>query len=169
MIANQFTVEADNVLIAQNIPCAMCGQGFKAGERGVLVPMPGEETGFYTRASTGENLPAIPVHVPCIERSNDLFAATAEFGRFVLMVMDGTIEWGPDMLDIMAGKAVNLGLAEMGPGMMFKSRFNNPPEPAAETAHSDQPAPDTNENSGRTDEGAGGHAPERGDQRGEGA
>ncbi len=170
MMPTQFIVQEGNPLVTQPIGCAMCGQPFKVGDLGVLIPMPGApDTGFYARVGP-DNVNAMPVHVPCVERANDLFTATAEFGRFVLQVMEGTVNWDADMLDLIAGKAVNLGLAEAaGPGMMFKSRFNKPAETPAETVHSDQPAPDTNENRSGTADGAEGNASERGDQRDPGA
>lgn len=169
MIPNQFTVQEDNPLAKEPIPCAMCGQPFKVGEAGVLIPMPGVESGYYLRSGEGKTTSAVPVHVPCLENANDLFQSAAEFGRFVLMVMEGTRDWDADMMDLIAGKAVNLGLARTDEAGMFQTRFNHPAGTPAETMHSDQPASDTNENSERTNEGAAGHAPDGGDQRAPGA
>lgn len=169
MIPNQFTVQEGNPLATEPIPCAMCGQPFKVGDAGVLIPMPGVESGYYLRSGEGNTVSAVPVHVPCMENANDLFQSAAEFGRFVLMVMEGTRDWDADMMDLIAGKAVNLGLARTNEAGMFETRFNHPAGTPAETMHSDQPASDTNENSERTDDSAGGPDAQRGTERAPGA
>lgn len=47
-----------------------------------------------------------------------------QFGNFVLHLMDAEDEWGADMWDIIAGKAVNLDLAEQpgAAGVLFRRK-----------------------------------------------